>query len=88
MAVYGKISKLPPSDDPPTDDDTPPSSGGKTETEDKEPTPVKSKSSFAKHASGAGLGTAGLLGSKDEFLFSVANSPTRKRDFDISELNM
>ena len=88
MAVYGKISKLPPSDDAPTDDNTPPSSGRKTETEDKESTPAKSKSTFTKQASAAGLGTTSLLGSKDDFLFSVANSPTRKRDFDINELNM
>ena len=89
MAVYGKISKVPPSDDPPTDDDTPPSSGQKrSEKEDTESAPPKSRSSVSKHGSAAGLGATGLLGNKDDFLFSVANSPTRKRDFDISEYNM
>ena len=89
MAVYGKISNFPPSGDTPTDDDTPPSSGNrKAEMSNIESTPAKSNSTISKHASAAGLGTTSLLANKDDFLFSVANSPTRKREFDINEFNM
>ena len=89
MAVYGKISSFPPSGDTPTDDDTPPSSGNrKAEMSNTDSTPAKSSSTISKKASAAGLGTTSLLGSKDDLLFSVANSPTRKREFDINEFNM
>ena len=83
MSVYSKISQLPPSNDAPTDDDTPPSGGRKVskDAENNHSKPTKPKSA-------ADAGTASLLGSKDDFLFSVANSPTRKRDFDLNDFNI
>ena len=87
MAVYGKIATLPTSEDAPPDDDpsTPSTTGGDRGKE--QPSKPSHSTSSTVSKTGASLGAASLLGSKDDFLFSVANSPTRKREFGLGELD-
>ena len=92
MAVFGKLSNVTQAaDPPPTDDDpTTPSPSGRKSAKDTPVTAEAKATQTEPYAStGLGLGTTSLLGSrKDDVLFSVANSPTRKRDFDINEFNL
>ena len=85
MAVFGNISKLTPATDADSNGPDPP-----------EPTPSeddklesKSEGSSANdtiQVSGLGMEPLSLLGGKkDSAYFSVANSPTRKRDFESGE---
>lgn len=90
LAVYKNISNLPPSDDAPTDDDTPPSGGSTADksAEAKEATPVKSKSKVSASSTVTHAGATSLLGAKDDILFSVASSPTRKRNFEVNDYSL
>ena len=92
MAVFGKLSNVTQAaDTPPTDDgpSTPSPSGEKPAKKAPVTSEAKTTQTEPYTSTGLGLGTTSLLGSKkDDVLFSVANSPTRKRDFDINEFNL
>lgn len=85
MAVFGSISKLTPATD--ADSNGPGPSGSTPSGDDK--LGFKSDGSSASdttQASGLGMEPLSLLGGKkDSAYFSVANSPTRKRDFESGE---
>eukprot|EP00794_Sanderia_malayensis_P009598 gene9598-10585_t len=92
MAVFGQISKLTPASD--NSSDGGPSGGGggtalnkpekKKETGADESNPSKMSAS----TSDPGFNSLNLLGSKDNFQWSVAQSPTRKRNFDRGDLQL